>query len=42
MDAVLYGPGDVRLAHSANETVPLEELVQAAFVLTLLVARAAS
>jgi acetylornithine deacetylase len=42
MDAVLYGPGDVRLAHSANETVPLGELVHAAEVLALLVARAAT
>ena len=40
MPAVLYGPGDVRLAHSANEKVPLEELVRAAEVLGLLVARA--
>jgi acetylornithine deacetylase len=39
MPAVLYGPGDVRLAHSANESVPLSELVQAAEVLTLLIAR---
>ncbi len=39
MPAVLYGPGDVRVAHSANECVPLEELVQAAEVLTLLIAR---
>jgi acetylornithine deacetylase len=39
MPAVLYGPGDVRVAHSANESVPLEELVQAAEVLTLLIAR---
>jgi acetylornithine deacetylase len=39
MPAVLYGPGDVRVAHSANESVSLEELVQAAEVLTLLIAR---
>jgi acetylornithine deacetylase len=39
MPAVLYGPGDVRRAHSANESVPLEELVQTAEVLTLLIAR---
>ncbi|MGH9391746.1 MAG: ArgE/DapE family deacylase, partial [Vicinamibacteria bacterium] len=39
MPAVLYGPGDVRRAHSANESVPLEELVAAAEVLTLLIAR---
>jgi len=39
MPAILYGPGDVRVAHSANESVRLEELVQAAEVLTLLIAR---
>jgi acetylornithine deacetylase len=39
MPAVLYGPGDVRLAHAANEKVPLDELVAAAEVLTLLIAR---
>jgi acetylornithine deacetylase len=39
MAAILYGPGDVRVAHSANESVPLEELVAAAEVLTLLIAR---
>jgi acetylornithine deacetylase len=39
MPAVLYGPGDVRLAHAANELVPLHELVEAAEVLTLLIAR---
>jgi acetylornithine deacetylase len=39
MPAVLYGPGDVRVAHSANESVPLEELIQAAEVLVLLIAR---
>jgi acetylornithine deacetylase len=39
MPAVLYGPGDVRVAHSANESVPLSELVQATEVLTLLIAR---
>jgi acetylornithine deacetylase len=42
MPAVLYGPGDVRVAHSANESVPLDELVHAAEVLTLLIARLAS
>jgi acetylornithine deacetylase len=42
MPAVLYGPGDVRLAHSANERVSLEEVVQAAEVLALLVVRAAA
>jgi len=39
MPAVLYGPGNVRVAHSANESVALEELVAAAEVLTLLIAR---
>ncbi len=39
MPAVLYGPGDVALAHAANEWLPLDELVQAAEVLTLLIAR---
>lgn len=39
MPAVLYGPGDVRLAHSANETIPLDELSRAAEVLTSLVVR---
>jgi acetylornithine deacetylase len=39
MPAVLYGPGDVRVAHSANENVSLEEVIQAAEVLTLLIAR---
>jgi acetylornithine deacetylase len=39
MPAVLYGPGDVRRAHSANESVALEELVAVTEVLTLLIAR---
>jgi acetylornithine deacetylase len=39
MPAVLYGPGDVRLAHAANEVVPLDELVAASEVLALLIAR---
>jgi acetylornithine deacetylase len=39
MPAVLYGPGDVRLAHSANESVPIDELFQATEVLTSLIAR---
>ncbi len=34
-----HGPGDVALAHAANEWLPLDELVQAAEVLTLLIAR---
>lgn len=38
MPAVLYGPGDVALAHAANEWLPLDELVQAAEVYTYLIA----
>lgn len=37
MPAVLYGPGDVRLAHAANESVPIEEMLRTAEVLTLLI-----
>jgi len=39
MPAVLYGPGDVAVAHTTNEWLPLDELVQAAEVFTLLIAR---
>jgi len=35
--AVLYGPGDVQRAHAANECVPVEELLAAAQVLTMLI-----
>ena len=38
MPAVLYGPGDVALTHAANEWLPLDELVHAAEVFTLLIA----
>lgn len=38
MPAVLYGPGDVALAHATNEWLPLDELVHATEVLTLLIA----
>ncbi len=38
MPAVLYGPGDVALAHAANEWLPLDELVHTAEVFTLLIA----
>lgn len=38
MPAVLYGPGDVALAHAANEWLPLDELVHAAEVYTYLIA----
>jgi len=37
MPAVLYGPGDVQLAHATDESVPLEQLVTAAQVLALLI-----
>jgi len=33
MPGVLYGPGDVRLAHAANESVGIEEVVDAVKVL---------
>jgi acetylornithine deacetylase len=35
MHAVLYGPGDVRLAHAVNEHVPLGEVVQVAKVIAV-------
>lgn len=38
MPAVLYGPGDVALAHAANEWLPLDEVVHAAEVYTHLIA----
>ena len=38
MPAVLYGPGDVALAHATNERLPLDELVHATEVLTSLIA----
>ncbi len=38
MPAVLYGPGDVALAHATNEWLPLDELVHAAEVFTYLIA----
>jgi acetylornithine deacetylase len=38
MPAVLYGPGDVRLAHAADENVPLDEVITAAKVVAHLVA----
>ena len=38
MPAVLYGPGDVAVAHTTNEWLPLDELVQAAEVYTSLIA----
>lgn len=38
MPAVLYGPGDVAVAHTANEWLPLDELVHAAEIYTSLIA----
>lgn len=37
---VVYGPGDVRLAHAFDERLPIEELVTATKVLALLICRA--
>jgi len=38
MDAVLYGPGDVAVAHTVNEHVPLDEVVTATEVVANLCA----
>ena len=35
MPAVLYGPGDVRVAHSLNEFVPVHEMISVAKVVAL-------
>lgn len=35
MPAVLYGPGDVRLAHSVNECIPMDEVKMVAKVIAL-------
>jgi acetylornithine deacetylase len=35
MPAVLYGPGDVRMAHSLNEFVPVSEIISVAKVVAL-------
>ena len=40
MPAVLYGPGDVALAHTTNEWLPLDELSRAVEVYTLMIAEA--
>ena len=40
MPAVLYGPGDVAVAHTTNEWLPLDELERAAEVYLLLIADA--
>src|SRR5207302_8943713 len=37
--AVLYGPGDIRQAHSADEWIAVDEIVQAARVVTAAAAR---
>jgi len=39
MPAVLYGPGDVRLAHAVDEHVPVAEVVTAAQTAAVLIAR---
>ena len=36
---VIFGPGDVRVAHSADEHVPLAEVVECARVLAVWVVR---
>lgn len=38
ISAVLYGPGDVSLAHAANEYIEIEEIVTATKVLALMIA----
>jgi acetylornithine deacetylase len=38
MPAVLYGPGDVRLAHAVNERIRIDEIVDAAAVLAAFIA----
>ncbi|HSE41991.1 MAG TPA: M20/M25/M40 family metallo-hydrolase, partial [Acidobacteriota bacterium] len=35
MPAVLYGPGDVKVAHSVNEFVPIDEVVNVAKIVAL-------
>ena len=39
MPAVLYGPGDVRVAHSANEFVPLNEVMAVSKIVGLTILR---
>jgi acetylornithine deacetylase len=39
MPGVLYGPGDVRLAHSLNEFVPIDEVVAVAKTIALTIVR---
>ena len=37
--AILYGPGDIKQAHSTNEWIAVDEIVRAARVITAAVAR---
>jgi acetylornithine deacetylase len=39
MAGVLYGPGDVRVAHSLNEFVPIEEVIAVAKTIALTIVR---
>jgi len=39
MPGVLYGPGDVRVAHSLNEFVPIDEVIAVAKTITLTIVR---
>ena len=39
MPAVLYGPGELRQAHSVNESVAVSEILAAARVMTTLLVR---
>jgi acetylornithine deacetylase/succinyl-diaminopimelate desuccinylase-like protein len=38
MPAVLYGPGDVSLAHAVNESIEVDEILEAVAVLVAAVA----
>lgn len=39
MSGVLYGPGDVRVAHSLNEFVPINEVIDVAKTIALMIVR---
>jgi acetylornithine deacetylase len=39
MSGVLYGPGDVRVAHSLNEFVPVNEVIDVAKTIALMIVR---
>jgi acetylornithine deacetylase len=39
MPGVLYGPGDVRVAHSLNEFVPIDEVISVAKTIALMIVR---